>query len=69
MALMPSLYQDPPDWDFRDADTKEGTHVVHSYPAMMIPQVARHLIARLRRLNPESRTLLDPFCGGGYRLG
>ncbi|MCY0878662.1 MAG: DNA adenine methylase [Firmicutes bacterium] len=56
------------DWDFRDADTKEGTHVIHSYPAMMIPQVARHLIAWLRQLHPEAQTLLDPFCGAGTVL-
>lgn len=63
-----SLLTPPLNWDFRDADTKEGTHVIHSYPAMMIPQVARHLIARLRRLHPEARTLLDPFCGAGTVL-
>jgi hypothetical protein len=35
---------------------------------MMIPQVARHLIALLRRLHPEPQTLLDPFCGAGTVL-
>lgn len=55
-------------WDFRDANTKEGTHVIHSYPAMMIPQVARHLIARFRQEMPEAHTLLDPFCGAGTVL-
>lgn len=58
----------PRDWDFRDADTKEGTHVIHSYPAMMIPQVARHLIDRLRALHPTATTLVDPFCGAGTVL-
>ncbi|MHB1952289.1 MAG: hypothetical protein ACYCOU_00955 [Sulfobacillus sp.] len=37
-----SLLEQPDNWDFREADTKEGTHVIHSYPAMMIPQV-RHV--------------------------
>jgi len=57
------------DWDFRTADTKEGTHVIHSYPAMMIPQVARRLIERLRHLHGgQATTLLDPFCGAGTVL-
>ncbi|AEJ40663.1 Modification methylase MvaI [Sulfobacillus acidophilus TPY] len=56
------------DWDFRTADTKEGTHVIHSYPAMMIPQVARRLIERLRHLHGQASTLLDPFCGAGTVL-
>ena len=63
-----SLLEQPDNWDFRDADTKEGTHVIHSYPAMMIPQVARGLIARLRALTPDAETLLDPFCGAGTAL-
>ena len=63
-----SLLEQPDNWDFRDADTKEGTHVIHSYPAMMIPQVARGLIARLRALKPDAETLLDPFCGAGTVL-
>lgn len=63
-----SLLQQPDNWDFRDADTKQGTHVIHSYPAMMIPQVARGLIGRLRALKPDAKTLLDPFCGAGTVL-
>lgn len=69
MSIVPSVLPVPPDnWDFRDADTKEGTHVIHSYPAMMIPQVARGLIHRLRQINPNAQTLLDPFCGAGTVL-
>ncbi|PSR20216.1 MAG: DNA methyltransferase [Sulfobacillus acidophilus] len=63
-----SLLEESDNWDFRDADTKEGTHVIHSYPAMMIPQVARGLIAHLRALKPDAQTLLDPFCGAGTVL-
>lgn len=63
-----SELESPQDWDFRDADTKEGTHVIHSYPAMMIPQLARGLILRLRRQRSEAATLLDPFCGAGTVL-
>lgn len=31
-------------WSFKTANTKEFTHYYHTYPAMMIPQVARPLI-------------------------
>ncbi len=55
-------------WDFRDANTKEGPHVIHSYPAMMIPQVTRRLIQHLHQLQPHAHTLLDPFCGAGTVL-
>ena len=68
MLTPPSLLAQPENWDFRDADTKEGTHVIHSYPAMMIPQFARGLIARLRHQKPEAQSLLDPFCGAGTVL-
>ena len=52
-------------WDFADADTKIETHGMHSYPAMMIPQVARSLI---HLYGDTGRTLLDPFCGSGTAL-
>lgn len=52
-------------WDFAGADTKGATHVLHAYPAMMIPQVARRLI----ELGSEpGATVLDPFCGSGSVL-
>ena len=52
-------------WDFREADTKEYTHGVHTYPAMMIPQIARRLIYLYGK---EAKTLLDPFMGSGTSL-
>ena len=52
-------------WDFASADTKEFTHCFHSYPAMMIPQVARKL---LKLYGKESTTLVDPFMGSGSVL-
>lgn len=53
-------------WDFKGADTKEYTHCYHSYPAMMIPQIARRLIAEYKPENAFS--LLDPYCGSGTSL-
>ena len=52
-------------WDFREADTKEYTHCFHTYPAMMIPQIARKL---LKAYGVENGWLLDPYCGTGTSL-
>ena len=52
-------------WDFRTADTKEYTHCFHTYPAMMIPQIARRL---LNQYGVEGEWLLDPYCGTGTSL-
>ncbi len=52
-------------WDFKKADTKEYTHGMHTYLAMMIPQIARRLIYLYGK---EAKTLLDPFMGSGTSL-
>lgn len=53
-------------WDFRKANTKEYTHCYHSYPAMMIPQVARRLLKEYKPKN--AKLLFDPYCGSGTSL-
>lgn len=63
IATLPTGY-----WDFANADTKEWTHGYHSYPAMMIPQVARSLIALVQQHQPGIRSLFDPFMGSGTSL-
>ena len=52
-------------WDLQNADTKEYTHCFHTYPAMMIPQIARRL---LKEYGVEGGWLLDPYCGRGTSL-
>ena len=52
-------------WDFRKADTKQLTHGIHPYPAMMIPQVAARLISRY---GVAGDVLFDPYCGTGTSL-
>ena len=52
-------------WDFTKADTKEYTHCLHNYPAMMIPQIVRTL---LNRYGTSNGWLLDPYCGTGTSL-
>ncbi len=52
-------------WDFKKSNTKEYTHCFHTYPAMMIPQVARRILDNYAR---KSKVLFDPFCGTGTSL-
>src|SRR3989344_9385950 len=52
-------------WDFRNEYTKFSTHGYHTYPAMMIPQIARRLI---RTYGKDAKVLLDPFMGSGTAL-
>ena len=52
-------------WDFRKANTKEYTHCFHTYPAMMIPQVARRII---ENYGSHASILFDPYCGTGTSL-
>ncbi len=52
-------------WDFRGETAKIGIHGIHTYPAMMLPQIARRLIERYGR---GKKTILDPFCGSGTVL-
>jgi site-specific DNA-methyltransferase (cytosine-N4-specific) len=56
-------------WDFlRSFSVKEShefTHGLHIYPAKIVPQIARELIAKFS--NPLD-VVLDPFCGSGTVL-
>jgi len=64
IATANRIYEDN-SWDFRTEDTKTTTQGIHSYPAMMIPQIARRLIELYSK---EGEILLDPFCGSGSSL-
>ena len=59
------LRVEDPSWDYRGESTKSSTQGFHSYPAMMIPQVAHRLIEEYSK---EGDVLLDPFCGSGSVL-
>ena len=54
-------------WNFRTSNTKEYTHCYHTYPAMMIPQVARTLIHNFRPKG-KCELLFDPYMGSGTSL-
>lgn len=54
-------------WNFKTANTKEYTHCYHSYPAMMIPQVARTLIEQFAPKG-KCELIFDPYMGSGTTL-
>jgi len=64
MTMKEKKYYDPI-WDFKQVNTKIYTHCFHSYPAMMIPQIANRLI---RLYGKNSENLFDPYCGTGTSL-
>lgn len=53
-------------WDFIGENTKEYTHGYHTYPAMMIPQIARALLEEFSDEN--TKLLFDPYVGSGTSL-
>ena len=57
----------PDYWDFKEEDTKEYTHGIHNYPAMMVSPISRNII-RLMSKYTQINSLLDPFAGSGTVL-
>lgn len=54
-------------WDFRGDDTKEYTHGIHNYPAMMVSPISRNIIRIMKEIRPV-HSLFDPFSGSGTVL-
>lgn len=54
-------------WDFRDNDTKEYTHGIHNYPAMMVCPISRNIIKLVKDIQPIN-AIFDPFAGSGTVL-
>jgi DNA modification methylase len=67
-AIIAKLESLPIDfWDFKTADTREYTHRVHNYPAVMVSPISRNIL-KLMKQYCEVETLLDPFSGSGTVL-
>lgn len=67
-TLISKLKELPADyWDFREDDTKEFTHGLHNYPAMMVSPISRNIIRLVKEIQPVN-ALLDPFAGSGTVL-
>lgn len=54
-------------WDFKNVDTKEYTHGLHNYPAVMVSPISNNIIKLVREVQPVT-ALLDPFSGSGTVL-
>ena len=67
-ALTMQLSALPQDfWDFKNADTRELTHGLHNYPAVMVSPISRNILKIMQSISPVE-TLLDPFSGSGTVL-
>lgn len=68
IQLVETLKKLPLDyWDFKGDDTKEYTHGIHNYPAMMVCPISRNIIRIMSDIRPIN-SLLDPFAGSGTVL-
>jgi hypothetical protein len=57
----------PEYWSF--AEVRNGySHCYFRYPAMMVAEMQQHLISIVLQLQPNVRTLADPFAGSGTVL-
>lgn len=54
-------------WDFRNYDTKEYTHGLHNYPAIMVSPISRNIIRIISKYK-KIESLFDPFSGSGTVL-
>ena len=54
-------------WDFKESDTREYTHGIHNYPAMMVCPISRNIIRIIKQIMPV-QSLFDPFTGSGTVL-
>lgn len=54
-------------WDFKNEDTKELTHGIHTYPAVMVYPISRNIINIMKKYQ-ELNVLMDPFMGSGTCL-
>jgi tRNA G10 N-methylase Trm11 len=67
-ALIVALDSLPEDyWDFKTDDTRELTHGLHSYPAMMVCPISRNIIRIVKDITTVN-AMLDPFTGSGTVL-
>ena len=55
------------DWTFESANTQNYTHGLHSYPARMVPQIAKTLLSYYKQegIIEVGDRVYDPFSGSG----
>ncbi len=52
-------------WSFKGNSRREYSHGLFQYPAMMVPQLARSILAQACSVHPEIERVGDPFSGSG----
>lgn len=55
-------------WSFKDTYDRDYLHNYFKYPAMMVPQMMRHIIDKLYKIDPSIKHIHDPFAGSGTIL-
>lgn len=55
-------------WTAPAYDRRSFVHSFFQYPAMMVPIVQRHLIATIKKYNPNTRHMIDPFMGSSTSI-
>ena len=56
-------------WTFAKRRSCRNGHGLYQYPAMMVPDVLRELLASVMSVQPHIRSVLDPFAGSGTIIG
>lgn len=55
-------------WTSPDHDRREYVHSFFQYPAMMVPVVQKRIIDIIKRTNPNTSKVIDPFMGSATSL-
>lgn len=58
----------PEFWSFQRSGARRGAHGLLHYPAMMVPDLQRTILASICESAPHTQTVLDPFVGSGTVL-
>ncbi len=58
----------PRDWEYRRVSERGTRYRLFEYPAMMVPAMQAEILSRIKRAAPDTRRVLDPFCGSGTVL-
>lgn len=55
-------------WSSPNRSRRDSTHAFFQYPAMMVPTVQKRLVEIIVDVQPNARSIMDPFVGAGTSL-
>src|SRR5450830_1035540 len=58
----------PEFWSFQRSGVRRGAHALLHYPAMMVPDLQRTILASICESAPDTNSVLDTFAGSGTVL-